>query len=230
MIFLLLYFLDGLLNLFAEWFSSSILIYVTKVLLMPLLMLYLRKTSGSYKNRRFIFAALFFSWLGDIFLMFPRNEYAQNIKQLLFICGLIAFLLAHLNYIISFSKDIYSVKKASIIVQNPYMIIPFALYLFFLLRFLSPYLGFMKLPVYIYGSCITLMLVTAFNRKNIASDHSFYLIFTGALLFIISDTLLSINIFYKKMEWQRIAVMLTYILAQGFIVMGVSSETKKKAI
>lgn len=227
MIFLVLYFLDGLLNLIAEWFSSTVLIYTSKILLMPLLMFYFGKTSQSNPQKRFIFAALFFSWLGDIFLMFPRNEYSQNVKQLLFISGLIAFLLAHINYIIAFIKDIYHEKKASIIIESPYLVIPFTLYLFFLLRFLSPYLSFMKFPVYIYGICITLMLITAFNRKNIVTNYSFYLVFSGALLFIISDTLLSINIFYKKVEWQRLAVMLTYILAQGFIVLGISHANKK---
>src|SRR4051812_45227051 len=108
MIFLILYFLDGLLNLIAEYLQSSAFVYSTKILLMPLLIVYLWQTKRNKKNIHYIFAALFFSWLGDIFLMLPRNNYSQDVKQLLFISGLIAFLMAHVSYIIYFIKETYT--------------------------------------------------------------------------------------------------------------------------
>ncbi len=64
---------------------------------MPLLFLYflstLKSTAGSNRS---IIAALLFSWVGDIFLLFD----SQN--SLYFIFGLSAFLIAHVFYIFFF--------------------------------------------------------------------------------------------------------------------------------
>jgi uncharacterized membrane protein YhhN len=43
----------------------------------------------------------------------------------------------------------------------------------------------------------------------------------GALLFIISDSILAVNKFYSSFNYAGILIMLTYALAQLFIVMGV---------
>lgn len=185
---------------------------------MPLLALFL--VSKVKSNNKLILSALFFSWLGDIFLMFPRNEYSEHTQKLLFICGLASFLIAHIFYIFTFLKEINSVKKVSLIVENPYLILPFLVFLFFLLCFLFPYLNDMKFPVVVYGSIINLMALMALNRKNLFIDSSFYLVFIGALLFMISDTTIAVNVFYKAQPWHRVFIMSTYILAQALIVYG----------
>lgn len=185
---------------------------------MPLLALFL--ISKVKSNNKLILSALFFSWLGDIFLMFPRNEYSEQMQKLLFIFGLASFLIAHIFYVFTFLKEINSVKKVSLIVENPYLILPFLVFLFFLLYFLFPYLKDMKLPVVVYGSIINLMALMALNRKNLVIASSFYLVFIGALLFMISDTTIAVNVFYKAQPWHRIFIMSTYILAQALIVYG----------
>jgi len=43
---------------------------------------------------------------------------------------------------------------------------------------------------------------------------------TGALLFVISDSVLAINKFYQSFEMAGVIIMLTYGLAQLFIVQG----------
>lgn len=185
---------------------------------MPLLALFL--VSKVKSNNKLILSALFFSWLGDIFLMFPRNEYSEQMQKLLFIFGLASFLIAHVFYIFTFLNEINSVKKVSLIVENPYLVLPFLVFLFFLLYFLFPYLKDMKLPVVVYGSIINLMALMALNRKNLVIASSFYLVFIGALLFMISDTTIAVNVFYKAQPWHRIFIMSTYILAQALIVYG----------
>ena len=45
---------------------------------------------------------------------------------------------------------------------------------------------------------------------------------TGALLFVISDSSLAINKFYIPFEYAGIIIMLTYALAQLFIIEGAS--------
>lgn len=223
---LVLYALAGVINLTVEYFTCDIARYISKVALMPLLMLYLFQQTKKIKSFKFIYAALFFSWLGDIFLMFPRASYNAQVAQNLFIAGLVSFLIAHVNYIISFLKEINKQNRVSLIVEKPYLVLPFLLYLFLLLCFLFPSLGVMKVPVSIYGVCITLMLIFAFNRKNLVIKKSFYLVFMGAILFILSDSLIAIDVFYQKMEWHRTAIMLTYIIAQYLIIEGVIKAYK----
>ena len=43
---------------------------------------------------------------------------------------------------------------------------------------------------------------------------------TGALLFVISDSVLAVNKFYYSFEWAGVVIMLTYGLAQLFICEG----------
>lgn len=218
MLALLLYLLDGIIHLISEYLHFPAVKYGSKILLMPLLALFL--ISKVKSNNKLILSALFFSWLGDIFLMFPRNEYSEQMQKLLFIFGLASFLIAHVFYIFTFLNEINSVKKVSLIVENPYLVLPFLVFLFFLLYFLFPYLKDMKLPVVVYGSIINLMALMALNRKNLVIASSFYLVFIGALLFMISDTTIAVNVFYKAQPWHRIFIMSTYILAQALIVYG----------
>jgi uncharacterized membrane protein YhhN len=159
--------------------------------------------------------------------MFPRISYSENTRQLLFVGGLIAFLLAHLSYMCSFLQEISTERKMSLLVGKPFLVLPFVLYLILFLKFLMPYLGPMKFPVFIYGVCITSMCVMAFNRWKLAQQKSFALVFCGACFFLLSDTILSCNIFYKKTEWGRFAVMFSYIAAQAMIILGVYENKKR---
>ncbi|HRF25670.1 MAG TPA: lysoplasmalogenase family protein, partial [Chitinophagaceae bacterium] len=43
---------------------------------------------------------------------------------------------------------------------------------------------------------------------------------TGAILFVISDSVLAINKFYYPFEYRGVLIMLTYGMAQWFIVKG----------
>ncbi len=226
MILLLLYIIDGIVNIIAEYLGLTYINYITKFLLMPFLALYFYQESKNVKQYKFIYLALLFSWFGDIFLMFPRNEQNPNAK-LFFICGLVSFLIGHANYITHFIKEVKSKKKATVIIENPFLVLPFLLYLFLLLKLLYPTLGAMKLPVTIYGILITFMLMAAYNRKNMVNTNSFHMVFIGAILFIISDSWIAINLFYKPFEFARIAIMTTYILAQLMIAKGILTFRKK---
>jgi uncharacterized membrane protein YhhN len=68
------------------------------------------------------------------------------------------------------------------------------------------------------------MAITALNRRFSVGSPSFYLVWTGALLFVLSDSSLAINIFYKPQHFLGVMVMLTYFLAQLFIVLGVQKN------
>ncbi len=216
---ILIYGVNLCLNLFSLWYSFYYLNSITKVLMMPLLMMLLWKKMGFTVKHRFIFYALFFSWMGDIFLLLQRY-YSPSESRLFFSLGLFSFLVAHLAYIVCFLKDISGKNKVSLVVENPYLVLPFLAFLIVCLGYLSPNLGEMKLPIYIYAVCIIAMLLAAINRFNFVTQKSFYLICSGAILFVLSDTALAINLFIHQSVILSVFVMLTYALAQLFIVLG----------
>ena len=97
-----LFLVDAVLNLYAESIQNIPLIYVTKPLLMILLgtHFYFNRSADSFYGR-FILIGLFFSFLGDTFLMF--RETGAN-SQLLFLFGLGSFLITQLLYFLAFWK------------------------------------------------------------------------------------------------------------------------------
>ena len=226
MIILLLYLLNTIATIYAENTELRMVQYGSKILLMPLLAIYLYSKVKNFSTYKLIYAALFFSWLGDIFLMFPRNGNDSSAK-LLFIFGLISFLIAHINYSIYFINEIKDKTKVTLLVGKPYLILPFCVFGIVLLSILYPSLGVMKLPVTCYTIIIMLMAMTAFNRKNLVNSTSFLLVFIGALIFVVSDSCIAINVFYKPFEFARIAIMSTYTIAQFLIIYGVIKANEK---
>ena len=158
-----------------------------------------------------IIAALFFSWSGDILLMF------QVTKAIFFLLGLSAFLIAHVCYIIFF----HGVRVRENIRSNALLLLIVVIYYAVLITILSPHLGDMKLPVRIYGIVISFMFMLAMHMLFIKNKTAGRWMLMGALLFVISDSALAINKFYQSFELAGIIIMLTYGLAQLFIIEGV---------
>ena len=83
-----------------------------------------------------------------------------------------------------------------------------------------PGLGEMRIPVLAYAVVITLMLVFALRRYRGTTAISFSTVAAGAILFIISDSLIAWNTFHETIRYASIAIMSTYVLAQYLIVQG----------
>lgn len=160
--------------------------------------------------KRLILVALFFSWAGDILLMFQQND------KLFFLLGLSAFLIAHIFYIVFF----HYVRVKENVRGNGWLLLLVVVYYAALIILLSPYLGEMKLPVRVYGIVISFMLLLAMHMPFIKNKIAGRWMITGALLFVISDSVLAINKFYHSFEIAGVLIMLTYGLAQLFIVEG----------
>lgn len=186
--------------------------YVCKPLLMIILAaFFLSKTKSRVRGlKKWILAALFFSWAGDVLLMF------QESKSLFFLLGLSAFLIAHVFYIVFF----HNIRVQENIKSNPLLLLLVVVYYAGLMTLLSPYLGTMKLPVRIYGIVISFMFMLAMHMLFINNKTAGRWMITGAMLFVMSDSILAINKFYQPFEAAGIIIMLTYGLAQFFIVMG----------
>ncbi|KIA89455.1 lysoplasmalogenase [Kaistella jeonii] len=176
--------------------------FFTKPLLLPILILMYITSLKSEKIQldKLFLAGLVLSFFGDLFLLFKWG----------FLPGLGSFLLAHVFYIISFRKKTqYSIWKFWPIILG--------LFATTLLVFLFPYLKEMKVPVIIYAIVISVMMYTALKTHNRN-------LIIGALLFLISDTLLSINLFFQPLMILNLFVMITYVFAQWFLVKGMLSS------
>lgn len=186
--------------------------FFTKPTLIPVLAGFFLFQTNSIANslKKWILFALFFSWGGDVLLMFVSKN------ELFFLLGLASFLLAHIFYIVFFNQ----VRVRENIKSNPWILLIVVVYSAALTTWLSPYLGKMKLPVRIYGIVISFMFLLALNVFAIKNKAVGKWMMFGALLFVISDSVLAINKFYEPFDAAGIIIMLTYGLAQLFIVRG----------
>ena len=190
----------------------SLRIFTKPFLIPALIVAYhhdVRPLSGP--SRLFI-AALVCSWLGDVLLML------ESWDPVFFIGGLLAFLSAHLLYIWYFN-GIKTTKK-SFLKSRPVMLIGVLVYVFELIYILWPGLGSMKIPVIVYASVIGIMLAFALWQYGKIDQRAALLFIIGALLFVLSDTLLAINRFRIGFTGAGTWVMITYCLAQFLLAMG----------
>ena len=213
--FTLIFCVIVLLELITGIFESlSQLHYFTKPLILTsLIVFFWSKSNHLLKGvRNITLLALLFSLIGDILLMFVDKT--ANF----FIGGLIAFLLAHIMYTLIFIK-----KRNKTISPFPIIIIVlvYATGIFYIVK---DGLGDMKIPVLLYLTVILTMVVMASLRKGKVSNNSYYLVFIGALFFMISDSVLSVNKFYQSFASSGIIIMFTYALAQYLIVMGILKQ------
>lgn len=162
-----------------------------------------------------VLGALFFCWVGDFLLMFT------NQGELFFMLGLVAFLIGHLFYIFSFNQLVWPPAGNLLPTQKARYAFPILLAGTGLMVVLFPSLGTMKIPVLIYSIVLMLMACYALFRLGRTSKASFLWVFVGALLFMLSDSLLAINKFHTNFQWASMAIMSTYISAQFMIVRGV---------
>lgn len=211
---LLVIFLSALaIEIYANLAKNLQLQYFSKPSLMLILAFYYFINTRKFTSEKYlILAALVFSWLGDVFLLFDKQY------KSLFIYGLTAFLIAHIFYIFYF----WQIRKYNKIekLPNSLIFIAIATYSLALFGFLSPNVKNLLIPVGIYAIVISTMLgvsLTAFDFKI----HQFGKIcVAGTLLFVVSDSILAVNRFVSPFEFAGILVMLTYAIAQLLITEG----------
>jgi uncharacterized membrane protein YhhN len=155
--------------------------------------------------------ALILSLAGDAFL----------ISQDYFIPGLIAFLLAHLLYILAYRQHRHEESENALMgLQRVRLAFPIILAATGLVIILYPVLGGLKIPVIIYASVLALMAIAALFRYGRTSPVSFWMVFGGAVLFMLSDSILAINKFLELLPNAGFWIMATYSAAQYMIVKG----------
>ncbi len=201
------YFSLGIINIASGILDIEWLSFVSKPLLMiSLFFFYFQKVKQNLNTSdKIMLISLIFSCLGDTFLMF------QGKNSQFFLLGLGSFLLAQLAYCLVFSKE----GKRNFFKRTPFVIYSITLFYFLKASIPKDFL----LPIIVYTLAITWMGSQAVERQTNQKSYQFVLI--GAILFIISDSLIAINKFAFSIPLSGLWVMATYIAAQYLIVEGV---------
>ncbi|MCC6287613.1 MAG: lysoplasmalogenase [Chitinophagaceae bacterium] len=200
--------ITAVLNIIFTYTGSEPRGVFTKILLMPLLLFALATEAGFKTSYAKVFAAaLFFSWLGDIALSWDS----------LFIQGLVAFLTAHICYLLFMLK----IKGAKGLLQfQPLFGLPVLVYLVILLFILDDYLEQLKIPVYIYGIIICSVWLYSINLFWKTDKKIAALLFFGSSQFVISDSMLATHKFIYPFNILPPLIMLTYCSAQFLLTLG----------
>jgi len=146
-------------------------------------------------QRTWFVIALLLSLAGDVFLMLPRDA---------FVPGLASFLLGHIAYIVGLARE---ADEATVLV-----LLPIAFAVVVGRRVVNSIderalLG----PVVAYMLVITAMACVAVSTGDWRAA-------TGAVVFMASDSMIAWNRFVAPFPHARLAIMSTYHVAQGLLV------------
>ena len=158
---------------------------------------------GTAKN--WMLLALVFCLIGDIALMFEGDTP--------FIAGLLAFLIGHALFIAVF------LEWQSVWILPAWW--PFmAIYALVMLVWLLPRTGKLALAVFVYMAVIFTMAFAAANVSPTLGWQGKPLLMLGALLFVLSDSILAIDRFIKPLPLGHALTLATYYSALWCIVVG----------
>ncbi len=190
---------------------------VAKPLLMPLLAAAFHSRAAGGALKRWVLAAFVFSWAGDVLLMSAKG----------FLPGLGAFLLAQLCYIRAFA--LAGTSEKPLWKRRPWAFLPLLAYTVSFCYLLLPGLDAAMQPaVFFYACALTGMAAAALNRQGRVGAKSFRMVFAGAVLFVVSDSLIAVSRFLSPFTQSGFLIMLTYIAAQFLIMKGMLAYMEKK--
>lgn len=197
----------AVIHLWAAYQGPHWLIYsakpATTSLILVIALTAAQPVSAFYQSM--IVVGLLFSLAGDIFLMLPRDR---------FVAGLVSFLIAHLCYIGAFA----SVLTWPFLSWRGLPIVVFAVGIYTLL---APNLNKLRLPVLVYMAAISLMAWLAITLFVQREETWTLWAAIGAVLFVISDSVLALNRFRKPFWSAQLIVLGAYYAAQWLIALSV---------
>lgn len=202
----------GLLHIAALYAGNRPLVYLTKpaTMLVILTLAVVGRGRASSRYANLVLAGLACSLVGDVFLMLPTDQ---------FVPGLVSFLIGHLFYIAAFRFGISGFGPA-------WLPLPFCAYGLAALLILFPGLGDMRLAVIGYLLVILTMAWQSAVRWNARRDQSSGFALLGALLFVVSDSLIALNRFHTRFYLAPALIMSTYFVAQWLIAVSVWWQKK----
>ncbi len=162
-------------------------------------------SSASEAARPWFVAALALSLVGDVLLMLPRER---------FVGGLVAFLVAHLAYIVGLVAIVVTgaLVAVGVLVGLVVVLATIVLVGWPIVRAVRVGRPRLVVPVVAYLVVISSMVVVA-----CATGRSVAI--TGALLFYASDAILAWDRFVTPKRWGRVATHVTYHTGQALLVL-----------
>ncbi len=177
-----------------------------------------RRGADHPETSRWVIAGLFLSLVGDIALLWPQQG---------FLAGLIAFLLAHLAYLVAFTRvqrfaarplafAVYAVV-AGLILWQLWPGVPTAL----------------RIPVLAYVLCLASMAAQAavlwlVSRDKLGEEPRGRMLAIGGALFVLSDALLASNKFgATPLPAASLLILATYWAAQWCIASWLSPPRRQ---
>jgi len=194
--------LVSILDVAGIFLENSLLQTICKPLIVPALILWYF-TKADKVNKWYV-TALIFSFVGDVLLLDKTN---------LFIFGIAAFLITQVIYIFIFSKGLSKTHWRKKITS----IIPFLLFYSVLIAVLAPNLNDLLIPVMVYGIAISIFGTVALLNYLADKNSLNMTLLQGAILFIVSDSMIALNKFHEEQAFYPVTIMLTYIMAQYLI-------------
>lgn len=174
-------------------------------LLLVIMMIISISINGTDRYRMMILFSLLMALVADTLLMIEEVSFLKN--------GMIYFILGHIFYVIAFSSNL------SFRPWNLLLVIILAAANFFYIRVLINKAGKMIIPVLIYVFVLDAMVYYAVILLNQGISASAVLAASGAVLFMISDFVLSVNAFVKPIPNSTVYTWLLYAPAQFLIVL-----------
>ncbi len=218
-IFLILFFVDFAIHIVSEIIENKNLRYMTKPLLVPLILLYYIVGVFLELGAIHIFwplvFALIFGWLGDIFLMLGRGGR-------FFMLGLGSFLIGHLFYIFLYIGMKFLFWNRLIFpIWGWILVLPLIAIVGFFYYRIRGKMGDLTVPTLTYLVVIFIMSFFGLLLLSITDIFGTLLVYIGAFLFMISDGMIAVDKFDMEIPKSRVFVMLTYGLAQFCIAQGI---------
>ncbi|KQY56303.1 lysoplasmalogenase [Nocardioides sp. Root140] len=198
-------------HLWAQWMAQGRVADGTQWLLMPLLAgaLWLDTRSGRSRLARLTLLALVFSWLGDALPGFFSGD-----ADFLVMVG--CFLLAQLTYVNAFLPY----ADRSVLHVGRIALAPYVVFVIVLVTLCAAGAGVLLIPVLIYGGCLGAMAVLATGVNG--------LVWVGGTTFLVSDAMIALDAFSDlEIPHSDFWVMLTYVVAQVLIVLGVEEKAEQ---
>jgi uncharacterized membrane protein YhhN len=146
-----------------------------------------------------------------------------------FLFGMIAFALMHVCYIAGFARV---GEGPGLVRRLPWLAIPYVMAAIALDMMLVPHAGSFAGPLAIYSILLAAMAIAALNAAGRLQDaRAARMLAGGALVFMLSDTLLALGMFWPGFfltgTTLELLVMATYFVAQIGIVTGVICSTEQ---
>ncbi len=169
--------------------------------------------SAARQINPFVLVSLGFCYIGDLLLIKNRKSW--------FIAGAFSFMVGHLFYIYVFLE---SAGGLQVFTSYPLFcavaLVPYIIYIILFNKLLAHNMSSIFLVATVYISVLLLMSYSSLTRFWNLPFYSFLMTFSGSILFIISDTLISVRNFKRKFKGIGTIIVVTYIAAQLLIIGG----------